>query len=156
MDFWCEVQSRTSDFEIWKVRLSASIFFRLVCEALTLRVTGKCSIKRILFEYFKIEPSTDFDSPSQCQHQHHHSYFVNTSSIPGVFVSIVPVMLIRCQRMGTESFFLVQKLKKKVRQNHHLLAFIVLLSVTILYYRMLINSRRFLLLFSSGNADAQA
>jgi hypothetical protein len=28
------------------------------------------------FEYFKIEPSTDFNSPSQCQHQHHHSYFV--------------------------------------------------------------------------------
>ena len=113
-------------------------------------------LRETYLEYFKIERSTDFDSPSQCQHQHHHSYFVNTSSIPGVFVSIVPVMLIRCQRMGTESFFLVQKLKRKVKQNHHLLAFIVLLSVTILYYRMLINSCRFLLLFSSGNADAQA
>ena len=31
------------------------------------------------FEYFKMEPSTDFNSPSQCQHQHHHSYFVKMS-----------------------------------------------------------------------------
>ncbi len=43
-----------------------------------------------------------------------------------MFVSIVPVMLIRCLRMGTESFFLVQKLQKKVRQKHHMFAFIVL------------------------------
>ena len=33
-------------------------------------------LRESYLEYFKIERSTDFDSPSQCQHQHHHSYFV--------------------------------------------------------------------------------
>ncbi len=63
------------------------------------------------FEYFKIEPSTDFNSPSQCQHQHHHSYFVKMGihKFNSGRVSIAPVMLIRCLRMGMESFFLVKK-----------------------------------------------